>query len=63
MQDDSSRSHQDPTTASAPATARVPEATVESRDILQGRNCVTIAHKGVNYRLQETRAGKLILTK
>jgi hemin uptake protein HemP len=36
---------------------------IESQAILQGRSCVTITHKGVAYRLQETRAGKLILTK
>jgi hemin uptake protein HemP len=36
---------------------------IESQAILQGRTSVTITHKGVEYRLQETRAGKLILTK
>jgi len=36
---------------------------IESQAILQGRSSVTITHKGVTYRLQETRAGKLILTK
>jgi hemin uptake protein HemP len=48
-----------PQTAPTPT----PERVVESQDLLQGRNSVTITHRGVPYRLQETRAGKLILTK
>lgn len=39
------------------------EATIESAELLRGRNSVTIEHRGTRYRLQETRAGKLILTK
>ncbi|MEZ5628601.1 MAG: hemin uptake protein HemP [Rhodocyclaceae bacterium] len=39
------------------------EAAIASESLLKGRNTVTIEHKGVSYRLQETRAGKLILTK
>ncbi|WP_323000772.1 hemin uptake protein HemP [Denitromonas sp.] len=38
-------------------------AAIASESLLKGRNTVTIEHKGVSYRLQETRAGKLILTK
>ena len=39
------------------------DAVIDSHRILQGRGSVTIEHKGARYRLQETRAGKLILTK
>jgi len=39
------------------------EETIGSEDILRGRNSVTIEHRGTRYRLQETKAGKLILTK
>lgn len=38
-------------------------ALLDSRDLLQGRKTVTIAHNGNVYRLQATRLGKLILTK
>lgn len=36
---------------------------LDSRDLLQGRKTVAIAHNGNVYRLQATRLGKLILTK
>lgn len=36
---------------------------VDSDEVLQGRTAVVIAHRGVYYRLQATRQGKLILTK
>lgn len=36
---------------------------IASASLLKGRSVVTIEHKGISYRLQETRAGKLILTK
>ncbi|MBT0959821.1 hemin uptake protein HemP [Denitromonas iodatirespirans] len=36
---------------------------IASESLLKGRSVVTIEHKGISYRLQETRAGKLILTK
>ncbi len=36
---------------------------IASETLLKGRSTVTIEHKGISYRLQETRAGKLILTK
>jgi hemin uptake protein HemP len=36
---------------------------IASEELLKGQSIVTIEHKGVSYRLQETRAGKLILTK
>ena len=34
-----------------------------ARDLLAGRPWVGIEHNGQHYRLQTTRAGKLILTK
>ena len=37
--------------------------TLESRDVLGDQNLVLIEHLGATYRLQSTRAGKLILTK
>lgn len=39
------------------------EKTITSTTLLCGHSVVTIAHRGMNYRLQETRTGKLILTK
>jgi hemin uptake protein HemP len=46
---------------------RVPQAVVPaalpSQDLFQGQKTVTIEHNGTVYRLQNTRAGKLILTK
>ena len=36
---------------------------VESRDLLQGQKAVEILHNGAIYRLQNTKLGKLILTK
>lgn len=36
---------------------------IDSRDLLQGREAITIIHHGETYRLRETRQGKLILTK
>jgi hemin uptake protein HemP len=36
---------------------------LESRDLLQGRDQVEILHRGETYRLRITRQGKLILTK
>lgn len=38
-------------------------APIDSRGLLQGRKVLTIQHRGEVYRLQETRQGKLILTK
>ncbi|MFV0666049.1 hemin uptake protein HemP [Denitromonas sp.] len=46
-----------------PRAEKPREAAIASESLLKGRNTVTIEHKGVSYRLQETRAGKLILTK
>lgn len=55
----------DTPTSDAAATTAAPEtdAPIESRQLLRGRSCVTIEHRGTRYRLQETKAGKLILTK
>lgn len=39
------------------------EPSVDSAAILKGERVVTIAHNGFVYRLQATRANKLILTK
>jgi hemin uptake protein HemP len=36
---------------------------LDSETLLQGHKAVEISHKGVLYRLQATRQGKLILTK
>lgn len=36
---------------------------VDSEQLLRGNKSVDILHKGVIYRLQATRLGKLILTK
>ena len=49
--------------ASAQGSVHVAEASVDSRNLLQGQKVVTIAHNGVLYRLQATKLGKLILTK
>ena len=38
-------------------------AVLDSQQVLQGHQAVTIAHNGNFYRLQATRQGKLILTK
>jgi hemin uptake protein HemP len=38
-------------------------ASVESRDLLKGQKAVEITHNGCVYRLQNTKLGKLILTK
>ncbi|HMN91645.1 MAG TPA: hemin uptake protein HemP [Hydrogenophaga sp.] len=38
-------------------------AVLDSQQVLQGHQAVTIAHNGNLYRLQATRQGKLILTK
>jgi hemin uptake protein HemP len=40
-----------------------PRATLTSAELMQGRREVVIVHRGENYRLQQTRNGKLILTK
>ncbi len=37
--------------------------TLTSTELMQGRREVVIVHQGENYRLQQTRNGKLILTK
>ncbi|KAA3649242.1 MAG: hemin uptake protein HemP [Proteobacteria bacterium] len=50
-------------TTPQPSTDARGTAHIASESLLKGRSTVTIEHKGVNYRLQETRAGKLILTK
>ena len=47
-------------TDAAPAVAA---PVIASATLLKGRNVVSIEHRGIIYRLQETRAGKLILTK
>nr|WP_315226002.1 hemin uptake protein HemP [uncultured Albidiferax sp.] len=40
-----------------------PVSAVESRDLLKGQKAVEIMHNGCIYRLQNTKLGKLILTK
>ncbi len=39
------------------------ELPIDSQQLLQGRREVVILHRGQQYRLQVTRAGKLILVK
>ena len=46
-----------------PASLRTEASPVDSLALLQGQRTVTISHNGEIYRLQETRLGKLILTK
>lgn len=45
-----------------PGVGGQPQA-VSSEDLLRGQKAVCIKHNGELYRLQSTRAGKLILTK
>jgi len=52
--------HQQHQHQSVPSASERP---VPSVTIMQGARCVQISHRGVIYRLQETRLGKLILTK
>ena len=47
----------------SPASLRTEASPVASQALLQGQRTVTISHNGEIYRLQETRLGKLILTK
>ena len=47
----------------APQAARAAPAPLPSEQLLQGRKTVEISHNGEIYRLQNTRQGKLILTK
>lgn len=57
----------DPHTPQAPAGPTPPGSTaataLPSQDLLRGHKTVVIEHNGTAYRLQSTRAGKLILTK
>ena len=52
--------HRQATALAASGTAR---HTLHSSDLLAGATTVEIEHLGQTYRLQTTRAGKLILTK
>jgi hemin uptake protein HemP len=47
----------------APSTPRPKATLVRSEDLLQGKDSVTLLHKGMCYTLRHTRQGKLILTK
>ena len=40
-----------------------PAQTLTSAELMQGRREIVIEHQGERYRLQQTRNGKLILTK
>lgn len=42
---------------------QAPTTAIDSAQLLQGRKEVVLLHQGQPYRLQLTRAGKLILTK
>jgi hemin uptake protein HemP len=47
-----------------PAKPAVPaRSTLTSAELMQGRREIVIEHQGERYRLQQTRNGKLILTK
>ncbi len=55
-----------PSHAAAPAeprSERIAAGCLFSGDLLRGNGSVDICHNGAIYRLQQTRAGKLILTK
>jgi hemin uptake protein HemP len=47
----------------APAAASAPRPAVRSDDLFRGTHEIVIVHRGDEYRLRITRAGKLILTK
>jgi hemin uptake protein HemP len=42
---------------------KAPSQTLTSAELMQGRREIVIEHQGERYRLQQTRNGKLILTK
>ncbi|MBE7421392.1 MAG: hemin uptake protein HemP [Zoogloeaceae bacterium] len=42
---------------------KAPAQTLSSAELMQGRREIVIEHLGERYRLQQTRNGKLILTK
>jgi hemin uptake protein HemP len=50
-----------PTQPARPDSA--PAQTLTSAELMQGRRELVIEHQGERYRLQQTRNGKLILTK
>ncbi len=56
-----SSSHTGTTYGTPCAPERLPA--VNSQALLQGQKAITIHHNGALYRLQNTRQGKLILTK
>jgi hemin uptake protein HemP len=45
------------------ASSRNAAATMSSSELLKGQKAIGIMHNGSLYRLQETKLGKLILTK
>ena len=45
------------------ARAMVAPVILQSKDLLGSRQAIDIEHNGQRYRLQTTKAGKLILTK
>ncbi|QBB70279.1 hemin uptake protein HemP [Pseudolysobacter antarcticus] len=45
------------------ARSNTPVTRIDSRELLQGHRELVIEHVGLEYRLQVTRNGKLILTK
>lgn len=56
---------QPPETQSPNAAAKsvAAPAALQSKDLLGSRQAIDIEHNGQRYRLQTTKAGKLILTK
>ena len=52
-----------PVTHAQQTTQAMEPTALPSQALLRGHKTVTIEHNGTVYRLQSTRAGKLILTK
>lgn len=52
-----------PADASRELAGSIPSQPLDSQQLLQGRRELQILHQGEIYRLQQTRQGKLILTK
>jgi hemin uptake protein HemP len=52
-----------PVASAQQTTQTIEPTTLPSQALLRGHKTVTIEHNGTVYRLQSTRAGKLILTK
>lgn len=58
---DTHATHEPPAEPTPPGS--IAATALPSQDLLRGHKTVVIEHNGTAYRLQSTRAGKLILTK